>query len=326
MIKRLFGVVVAACAAIALMIGVSSCSDSEVSPETSESGARLAPSVSDYAEQLADKFAGSMDDRQREAVERVVKTGEVSQSDYEQALSDYRQCMIDRGYREIIFLDMGGGIREEAAHQAGTDQQERRYAQDSMECGDAHTTVIDELYRMQAGNPELLQDHNEAIADCLRRQERRYAQDSMECGDAHTTVIDELYRMQAGNPELLQDHNEAIADCLRRTGQVESSYDDEQFRREYERYQNGTADSDEWPFSLQDHNEAIADCLRRTGQVESSYDDEQFRREYERYQNGTADSDEWPFSFPEDTSESQMCRVSNGWISVDQTDPVEELW
>ncbi len=30
--------------------------------------------------------------------------------------------------------------------------------------------------------------------------------------------------------------------------------------------------------------------------------------------------------FPEDTSESQMCRVSNGWISVDQTDPVEELW
>lgn len=95
MIKRLFGVVVAACAAIALMIGVSSCSDSEVSPETSESGARLAPSVSDYAEQLADKFAGSMDDRQREAVERVVKTGEVSQSDYEQALSVYRQCMID---------------------------------------------------------------------------------------------------------------------------------------------------------------------------------------------------------------------------------------
>lgn len=232
MIKRLFGVVVAACAAIALMIGVSSCSDSEVSPETSESGARLAPSVSDYAEQLADKFAGSMDDRQREAVERVVETGEVSQSDYEQALSDYRQCMIDRGYREIIFLDVGGGIREEAAHQAGTDQQERRYAQDSMECGDAHTTVVDELYRMQVGNPELLQDHNEAIAD----------------------------------------------------------------------------------------------CLRRTGQVESSYDGEQFRREYERYQNGTADSDEWPFSFPEDTSESQMCRVSNGWISVDQTDPVEELW
>ena len=72
-------------------------------------GARLAPSVSDYAEQLADKFAGSMDDRQREAVERVVETGEVSQSDYEQALSDYRQCMIDRGYREIIFLDVGGG-------------------------------------------------------------------------------------------------------------------------------------------------------------------------------------------------------------------------
>ena len=53
---------------------------------------------------------------------------------------------------------------------------------------------------------------------------------------------------------------------------------------------------------------------------------DRLRREYERYQNGTADSDEWPFSFPEDTSESQMCRVSNGWISVDQTDPVEELW
>ena len=218
--------------AVALMIGVSGCSDSEGLPETSESGARLAPSLSDYAGQLADKFAGSMDERQREAVERVIETGEVSQSDYEQALSDYRQCMIDRGYREIIFLDMGGGIREEAAHQAGTDQQERRYAQDSMACEDAYTTAIDELYRMQVGNPGLLQDHNEAITD----------------------------------------------------------------------------------------------CLRRTGQVEPSYDGEQFRREYERYQNRTADSDEWPFSFPEDTPESRVCRVSNGWISMDQSDPTEQLW
>ena len=38
-----------------------------------------------------------------------------------------------------------------------------------MACEDAYTTAIDELYRMQVGNPGLLQDHNEAIADCLRR-------------------------------------------------------------------------------------------------------------------------------------------------------------
>ena len=218
--------------AVALMIGVSGCSDSEGLPETSESGARLAPSLSDYAGQLADKFAGSMDERQREAVERVIETGEVSQSDYEQALSDYRQCMIDRGYREIIFLDMGGGIREEAAHQAGTDQQERR------------TPRIPWHARMPTPR---------RLTNCTGCRS-------------------------------------VIPGCCRIT------------------------------------TRPSPDCLRRTGQVEPSYDGEQFRREYERYQNRTADSDEWPFSFPEDTPESRVCRVSNGWISMDQSDPTEQLW
>ena len=46
-----------------------------------------------------ERTRGTMSDQQRSALERAVQNdGKVSRSDYERAWSDYRQCIVDKGY------------------------------------------------------------------------------------------------------------------------------------------------------------------------------------------------------------------------------------
>ncbi|MFC5222854.1 hypothetical protein ACFPID_10230, partial [Bifidobacterium leontopitheci] len=116
------------------------------SSSQTQGGGRLAPSLKAYAAQLLSEHSSSMSDVQRSAVERVSRTGKVPASDYETALSGYRQCMLARGYKEIIFLNTGGGLKEEAMHRSGTKQQEEKYAQDSADCWFAHGAGIAHLY------------------------------------------------------------------------------------------------------------------------------------------------------------------------------------
>lgn len=52
-------------------------------------------------------------------------------SDYETAWSRYRQCMLDRGYKEIVLYTMLNGIRRESPHKSGTEAQENKYRDDA---------------------------------------------------------------------------------------------------------------------------------------------------------------------------------------------------
>lgn len=129
--------------------------------------------MSEYARQWldwADDNGLEVGQWQKDVINRIIETGEVKVSDYETALSGYRQCMLDKGYKEIIFTDIGGGLKLEAAHKSGTDAQEQKYATDYAACSDYHSTGISHLYEKQIGNPQLYKDFNEAMADCLRRK------------------------------------------------------------------------------------------------------------------------------------------------------------
>lgn len=153
---------------LALLLALLVAAGCGASSETEISGERLAPSMQEWAAQMLEEIDG-VGEVQRQAVERVIETGTVEVSDYEQGLSGYRQCMTGRGYREIIFVDVGNGLRSEAPHEAGTDAQEAKYRDDLIACQDEHLSVIGGLYEMQVGNPALFSDHNEAIADCVKR-------------------------------------------------------------------------------------------------------------------------------------------------------------
>lgn len=162
-------VVASVLAAAFMALALAGCG-SDGSQSAAPSGERLASSMEELARQELEEFGDVMGETQRAAVERVVETGEVSVADYETALSGYRQCMLDLGYREIIFVELANGVKVETTHESGTDQQELKYGDDMSQCTDVHSRSIGYMYEKQVGNPSLLKDPYEAISECLKQE------------------------------------------------------------------------------------------------------------------------------------------------------------
>ncbi|KAB5607949.1 hypothetical protein EHS19_03220 [Bifidobacterium jacchi] len=161
----------AAVAVSALILVSSGCGVSESATSSHvESGERWASSMQDFAKIILKENGSVMGDVQKAAVERVAKTGKVSIADYETGLSGYRQCLLDKGYKEIIFVDMGNGMKAETSHKEGTEEQEERYSADSISCFSTHSGSISALYEYQVGNPSLIKDHYQAVAECLKQR------------------------------------------------------------------------------------------------------------------------------------------------------------
>ena len=129
----------------------------------------LASSLSELAQMRLDLYGEEMSDKQRAVVESVVETGEIAAADYESALSDYRRCMLDLGYKEIVFVDVGKGLKVETVHQSGTAEQEMKYGEDRVACSALHSMDVETLYESQVGNVTLIKDQYDAVADCLKR-------------------------------------------------------------------------------------------------------------------------------------------------------------
>lgn len=144
------------------------------------SGERLASSLDAYIGLMTDRAradrelteldpSGEATRRTVETLERARRDGGVSLSDYENAWSDYRQCMLDRGYKQIVLLRQSNGVYTEAAHEAGTAAQEERYNQDMLACSVLHVGYVDAVYTVQVANPDLYANNYEGALDCLRR-------------------------------------------------------------------------------------------------------------------------------------------------------------
>ena len=132
-------------------------SDSATSESSSENGSaggqKLAASLSEWIEQRESQ--GNIAESQKTILDKAKSTGEISTSDYEKAWSDYRQCMIDKGYKEIKLIKYPSGLYAEAGHKQGTTIQESRYSDDSTECGDEYVADVQDVYGIIVGNPNL---------------------------------------------------------------------------------------------------------------------------------------------------------------------------
>ena len=130
-------------------------------------GSRLAGSLDEYIDALIADTEWTTD-YEREILERAKANGGVSVTDYEQTWSRYKQCMLDKGYKEIILIKYPNGLYHEAPYQEGTTLQMAKHDQDMQTCM-ADVGAVAQVYQMQIGNPTLFSDKNEAIVDCFRR-------------------------------------------------------------------------------------------------------------------------------------------------------------
>ncbi|WP_033494863.1 hypothetical protein [Bifidobacterium biavatii] len=128
--------------------------------------------MSDYIETLLK--SASMSDSQRAMLERAKENGgEVTASDYEQAWSDFRQCMVDRGYSEPGVVRYPNGLYYHASLDisGGTKEQGDKLFKDLSDCNSAYLINVDSVYRLQFGNPSLSSNSSEGAVDCLKRND-----------------------------------------------------------------------------------------------------------------------------------------------------------
>ena len=189
--KRMVGIVVCVAIVGAMLsgcghdesaeTGTSAGGDDEISQMMDRySGQKTASSLSEYIDQVirdlqnepaiaqADPSGKTLKERVAQ-LRRAKERGGLTVSEYESAWSGYKQCMLDRGYKEIILIKLPNGLYKEAGHRMGTSEQESRYSDDTDTCMALNVFGLDSVYNTQVGNPGLYRNQFEGILDCLRR-------------------------------------------------------------------------------------------------------------------------------------------------------------
>lgn len=172
------GMVAAGCAGCGSSGGSShSQSNSAGSSDSSSSsgnkaagGAKIAPTLKDYVQSLLDSDSDSMSAQQKAALERAVQNdGKVSQS-------DYKQCIVDKGYSAPELYKYSSGVYALPTYDTpggtASEQQKssKRLNEDLSACSMLHITDISTVYKLQIGNPGLSTDTSAVAVDCLRRE------------------------------------------------------------------------------------------------------------------------------------------------------------
>ncbi|MBT1162637.1 MULTISPECIES: hypothetical protein [Bifidobacterium] len=164
---------------------------------------KLASSLSSYIEGFADM--PDLSDFQRDILRRALKSGSVSTSDYEQAWSGYKTCMVGKGYTGLKLIKYSNGMFAEAARSAGTEAQEKKYEQDSGECFDEYISYVDDVYGVQQGNPNLYENIEDGFVDCLHRNglvPRTYSREDYDDEHKRDDGQNDPYSFDRSNPDV----------------------------------------------------------------------------------------------------------------------------
>ncbi|PAU69471.1 hypothetical protein B1400_0837 [Bifidobacterium italicum] len=100
--------------------------------------------------------------------------GKVSKTDYDQAWSNYQQCIIDKGYAAPTSTMYANGIRGTITQtdvEGRGDDVFQKTQDDSSACRLSEYLYVDEMYRLSLGNPNLYSDRSEGLVDCLKRNQ-----------------------------------------------------------------------------------------------------------------------------------------------------------
>jgi len=116
-----------------------------------------------------------LSDFEREVLERAKETGEISAEDYEDAHAQEASCMAAAGY-DIAYEKLANGLYKatppplpQDADNAENGKLVDAYMAMSNTCSDGVSKVVESLYMLQQGNPDLLVDQDEAAVQCLRK-------------------------------------------------------------------------------------------------------------------------------------------------------------
>lgn len=100
--------------------------------------------------------------------------GKVSKTDYDQAWSNFQQCIIDKGYAAPTSTMYANGIRGTITQtdvEGRGDDVFQKTQDDSSACRLSEYLYVDEMYRLSLGNPQLYADRDEGFVDCLKRNQ-----------------------------------------------------------------------------------------------------------------------------------------------------------
>lgn len=179
----------------------------------------FASSLSEYVRSLLDddeRAEQPMSAVQKAMLERALEhEGKVSVADYEQAWSNYKQCMVDRGYTAPVLVKYNNGIYMQAMinGEQSTDAQRSKFSDDYDYCFTDTALYVNGVYSIQIGNPGLLNDGDQAIVDCLLR-----AGVTDETYTKQQYRQDEAHYMQKSGETVLDFDNVQTQSCLAANG------------------------------------------------------------------------------------------------------------
>lgn len=130
-------------------------------PTTQE---KLAGSLTELFEQQLQN--PGLSDFEREAFERAIDSGSISQDDYDEAFNRYEQCVSDLGYKDTWSKQPNGVYRITPPHLEGQDAVDQ-YMSQTGECADGTTMRIEALFIQQQSNPDLNADPRAVAVQCL---------------------------------------------------------------------------------------------------------------------------------------------------------------
>lgn len=165
--------------ALACSLSLSGCGGATgAQPEPSASSvssvpSKLAANVSERIRTLMEEESDSISTAQRQILERTLgNDGAVGIADYETAWSNYRQCVVDKGYAEPIYAKYSNGLYGSSTNadlSRMTDAERSKFSVDWEECWNREVGIVQDAFMLQSGNPELNGDSGAATVDCLRR-------------------------------------------------------------------------------------------------------------------------------------------------------------
>lgn len=200
--------VVAAAGVLSVVLGLGACSmpgsgnagasDGGSSSSSSSSG------LSSYEAELKQALQSASSDFERGVLERAVKAGRISESDYREANEKYQECMAAKGDDVEFDTDQSTGLMQE--HMNTDDNYDSAKAnEDSMACAKGTNLQIRDLYERMVQNPSNA-DEIELVVGCLKR--RKLVPDSFTKQD---------YLTEMGKPEgssKLDTSSDAFSQCL----------------------------------------------------------------------------------------------------------------
>lgn len=159
---------------------------------------------SSYEAELKQALQSASSDFERGVLERAVKAGRISESDYREANEKYQECMAAKGDDVEFDTDQSTGLMQE--HMNTDDNYDSAKAnEDSMACAKGTNLQIRDLYERMVQNPSNA-DEIELVVGCLKR--RKLVPDSFTKQD---------YLTEMGKPEgssKLDTSSDAFSQCL----------------------------------------------------------------------------------------------------------------